>query len=139
MVYCDVMTDAAFLATLRRHAGDLTIESQRKAGQPVTGVMSKEHEEFMLALIALIDAGEIDPYKSESFLHADVYQHLDDAWREKVDISLANIAHQIRLIEEFYRSKETPNACPQLETMVAQLMDMKSRIEIDKDHDVFKF
>lgn len=128
-----------FTATVQKHAKDLTVAEQRQAGRPVTGKMTDEHRSFLKNIIKLIDDGEIDVYAPETFLYKNVYEILSEEWRDKVDLSLLNIANQLRRIEEFYRSAETPDESPQLQTMVDYLWDMKQRIEIDKDHDVFKF
>lgn len=67
----------------------------------------------------------------------DIYNTLDEAWQDKADLSLQNIAGQVRIIAEFMASKETPDESPQLQTMVEQLWQSKQQIE--KHHDVFKF
>jgi len=129
---------ADFRKTIVAHTGtELTEDEQKNAGQPIAGSMAAKEEDFMKSLVALIDAGKIDPYDQNTFLVQEVYEKLDPAWREKTDIALVNIAQQIRLIYEFYKSRKTPDACPQLETMVDQLWIMKQRIE--EHHNVFKF
>ena len=134
------MNDDQFHATIAEHAAtDMTVADQRKAGTPIAGDVEEEHRNFLKNLFALIDSGAVDVYDQESFLNEDVYNHLDEEWREKVDIALANIAHQLRLIQEFREHEDTPEESPQLQTMVEQLWQMKQRIEIDEDHDVFKF
>jgi len=130
------MSDDDFVQKIQKQ-GQLTEEEERSAGKPVEGTMEEEHRSFLAKLSELIDKGEIDVKNPESFLNQDVYSKLDEEWRDRTDLTLVNIADQIRLIDEFYRDKNTPNACPQLQTMVAQLWQMKQSIE--KEHDVFKF
>ena len=131
--------DDSFIATVKEQATAMSFKDQKTAGTPVAGDMDDEHEHFLETLFGLIDSGEVDVYDQESFLNRDIYNHLDDEWREKVDLSLANIAHQIRLIDEFRQHEDAPESSPQLQTMVEQLWQMKQQIEIDEDHDVFKF
>ena len=72
----------------------------------------------------------------QSFLKQEIYENLDDEWKDKVDLSLANIANQIRLIAEAHKQAGSENAV-QLQTMVEQLWQMKQQIE--EQHDAFKF
>ena len=134
-----MMTDDEYVAAIEQHARDMTVEEQRKVGAPTEGTMEEEHKNFLQTLITLIDSGKIDVYVPETMLHKDVYDHLDDEWREKVDISMANLAHQLRRIHDFYHSTDTPNESPQLQIMVEHVWQMKQRIEVDEEHDVFKF
>jgi hypothetical protein len=128
------MTDFADLA--KQHA-DLTVADQKKAGQAIAGDMDAEHANFLQTLIGLLDRKEIIASDAQSMLKQDVYGSLPQEWKDKVDLALANIAEQVRLIEEFYRSTQTPNSSPQLQTMIELLWQQKQRIE--KEHDVFKF
>jgi hypothetical protein len=128
------MTD--FTTIMGAH-GDLSEEQQKKAGQAIGGTMGDEHTNFLQTVIGMMDRKEIDSSQPQSLLNHDVYDALPEEWKDKVDLALINIADQLRLIEEFYRSTQTPNAAPQLETMIEQLWQMKQRIE--ETHDVFKF
>ncbi|MDP7477232.1 MAG: hypothetical protein QF442_02175, partial [Candidatus Peribacteraceae bacterium] len=65
-----------------------------------------------------------------------VYDSLDETWQDKADLTIVNVANQIRLIQEFMESNETPDESPQLQTMVEHLWQMKQTIE--REHDVFK-
>ena len=121
---------------IQKHS-DLPLEKQREAGQAIGGKMDDEHENFLKTLITLLDKGEIVSSDAQSMLKKDIYDGLPQEWKDKVDLALVNIADQVRLIENFYRSKETPNESPHLQTMIEHLWQMKQRIE--EMHDVFKF
>jgi hypothetical protein len=124
-----------FTNALQQHQ-DLPLEDQKKAGQAIGGKMGDEHESFLKNLIKLLDAKEIDTLNPQSFLKQDVYDGMSDEWKGKTDLALVNIVDEVRRIEDFFRSKETPNASPHLQTMIEHLWQMKQRIE---DHyDVFK-
>ena len=127
---------ADFLHKLQKHK-DLPVESQKAAGRAIAGKMSPAHEQFLKEVIALIDQGAIDSRKPRSCIKEDVYASMPKPWQAKVDKALPNIVDQLRFIENFYRSKQTPDASPQLETMIAHLWQMKEKIE--KEYDVFKF
>jgi hypothetical protein len=116
---------------------DLPEDKQKKAGKAIAGDMDDEHANFLKTLISLLDKGEIKASDKDSMLKHNVYDTLPQEWKDKVDLALINIAEQVRLIEDFYRSKQTPNSSPHLQTMIEQLWLMKQRIE--KTHDVFKF
>lgn len=118
-------------------SGPLTEEDQKKAGAPIAGDIDAEHRNFLKTLMKLFKDGTIDPYNTKSFVHDDVYNALDEEWQDKIDLALANIANQLRLIQEFMESTETPDESPQLQTMVEQLWQMKQKIE--EHHDVFIF
>ncbi len=126
---------ADLLTSIEQHA-NLPEEEQKHAGQAIAGAMRKEHEEFMLKLVQLADAGEINLIHPESFL-THLYTELGDAEKRKVDQALPNIVDQARHIVDFYRSTQTPNSSPQLETMVEHLWQMKERVEKECG-DVFK-
>ena len=121
---------------IQKHS-DLPLEKQREAGQAIGGKMDDEHENFLKTLITLLDKGEIVSSDAQSMLKKDIYDGLPQEWKDKVDLALVNIADQVRLIENFSRSKETPNDSPHLQTMIEHLWKMKQRIE--EMHDVFKF
>ncbi len=127
---------STFTQALADHQ-DLPVDDQKKAGQPVTGTIDEEHTNFLKTLIALIDSGEIKVGDPQSFLKHDVYDGLEEQWKDKTDLALNNISDQVSLIHEYWISKQTPNDSPQLQTMVEQLWQMKQRIE--EHHDVFKF
>ncbi len=118
-------------------AQDLTIDEQKKAGAPIQGKIGDEHKEFLKTFIALIDSKKIDPSYPKSFLKKEVYDKLDEEWKDKTDLALINIGQQVRMIYEYHSSKETPNDAPQLQTMVEQLWQMKQRIE--EHYDCFVF
>ncbi len=116
---------------------DLPEKAQVHAGQAIAGDMSAQSTEFLQTVLAMIKDGKIDPNQPESFINKDVYDALDQEWKAKADLASINIAHQLQRIKEFYESDKTPNASPQLETMIASLWQMKQRIE--EKADVFVF
>jgi len=101
------------------------------------GKMLKKHSDFLKDLLKLIDDGRIDPMTPESFINKKIYDTMPQEWKAKVDLGLINMAHQIQKISEFYRSKNTPNASPELQNMIEHLWQMKQRIE--EKYDAFKF
>jgi len=126
---------ADFHATIKKHSKkNLTEEDQKKITAPVKGDVSKEHKDFLVTLEKLLNKGEIDPADPKSFLNKDVYDNLDEEWQDKVDLSLANIANQIRLIQD---TRAVEGESIHLQTMVEQLWEMKQRIE--EHYDAFKF
>ena len=126
---------ADFHTTIKKHAKkSLTEEDQKKATAPVKGDVSEEHKNFLVTLEKLLDKGEIDPAEPKTFLKQDVYEDLSEEWKEKVDISLVNIANQIRLIQD---TRAVEGESIHLQTMVEQLWEMKQRIE--EHYDAFKF
>ena len=127
----------ADFATTMQNPADLSEDEQKKAGKPVQGDMGDRHKKFVSDLARMIEEGNIDPLKIETFLNKDVYDSIDHDLRVKTDLALPNIATLLTHIIGFYKSKQTPDACPQLETMIESLWDMKERIE--QFADVFKF
>lgn len=115
----------------------LSEAAQVKAGTPITGDMGDEYKRFAATVSALLEKGEIDVTKPETFLNQSVYDGLDEEWKAKTDLTMLNVATLLAHIYEFYKSKQTPDACPQLATMIEQLWEMKQRIETHAD--VFKF
>lgn len=115
----------------------LSDADQKHAGRPIGGDMGEEEKNFCLTITKLFENGEIDVTKPESFLNKNVYDSLEPEWKTKTDVSIGNIAILLNHIYGFYKSKQTPDACPQLATMIKQLWEMKQRIEIHAD--VFKF
>lgn len=116
----------------------LTEEQQKKAGQPIAGDMDDEHKNFCKTVAGLLDSGAIDVTKPESFLNQNVYDGMPDEWKAKTDMIMLNVATLLDHIYGFYKSKQTPDACPQLANMIEQLWEMKQRIE-GHGYDVFKF
>ncbi len=131
------MMDMADFATAMANPADLSEAAQVKAGAPIAGDMSDEHKRFAVTISTMLENGSIDVTKPESFLNQSVYDGLDQEWKAKTDLTIMNIATLLTHIYEFYKSKQTPDACPQLATMIEQLWEMKQRIEIHAD--VFKF
>jgi hypothetical protein len=127
---------ADFASQIAQHQ-DLPERKQVQAGKAIAGQMQDEHDAFLKTVIGMLDRNEIDTWKPETFLKKDVYDALNPEWKAKVDKALVNIADQLRLIENFFRSKQTPNESPHLETMIEHLWQMKQRIE--EHFDVFKF
>lgn len=117
---------------------NLSEEAQKKAGQATGKTMDEKHTAFLAELIGLIDSKVIDVSVPASFLKQENYAKLSEADRGTVDYALLNLADQVRLIESYFRSQTTPNASPQLQTMIEQLWDMKSRLE-EKHGDVLQF
>lgn len=118
--------------------GDMSIEEQKKIGQPIGDDMGDEHKNFLATIIRMLDQKEIDVRVPTSFLKHEHYDPLLEESKAKVDLVMINLADELRKIEEFFRSKETPNASPQLQTMIEFLWQAKNRVE--KEHgDVFKF
>jgi hypothetical protein len=124
-----------FAKSIKKHQ-NLPLEDQKKAGQAIAGEMDSKHEDFLKHLIKLLDKKEIDTANPRSFLKDEVYETLNEEWQGKVDIALMNVVDEVRRIEDFYRSKETPNSSPHLQTMIEHLWQMKQRIE--EHYDVFK-
>lgn len=127
---------ADFIQTVTQ-AKDLSLDAQKQAGTPVAGTMDSEHKNFLKTLKTLLESGDIDPYDPKSFLKREIYDGLDEQWQDKADLTLQNVAGQVRLIAEFMASGDTPDESPQLQTMVEQLWQSKQQIE--EHHDVFKF
>jgi len=131
------MEPMADFATSMAHPTNLTEEEQKKVGQPLRGDMDDEHKNFCTTITKLFESGAIDVTKPETFLNQEVYDKLEPEWKTKTDMALMNIATLLNHIYGFYKSKQTPDACPQLASMIDQLWEMKQRIETHAD--VFKF
>lgn len=110
-------------------------EDQKQAGKPVSGPVGDKHKEFLEQIFALIDSEEIDPYIPGSLVKEEIYEVLDDEWKDRVDMSLSNIANQIRLIDNFRKGGGDLESI-HFHTMVEHLWEMKQRIE--EHHDAFK-
>ncbi len=128
----------ADFATQITQQTSLTEEQQKKAGQPLAGDMDDEHKNFVKKVSQLLESGAIDITKPESFLNKDVYDAMDEQWQGKTDLALMNMSTLLEHIYGFYKSKQTPDASPQLANMIEQLWEMKQRIE-SHGYDVFKF
>lgn len=115
----------------------LSEDAQKKAGTPAAGIMADEHTNFVKTISRLLESGAIDVTKPETFLHANVYASLDDEWKSKIDLAMMNMATLLKHIHEFYRSKQTPDASPQLAQMIEELWQMKERIEVHADVFIF--
>ena len=115
----------------------LSEADQKKAGTPMGGDMDQEHKDFVKTVSQLLETGVIDVTKPETFLNQSVYDRLEPEWKAKTDLNMPNIAILLGHIYDFYKSKQTPDACPQLAQMIEQLWEMKQRIEVHAD--VFKF
>lgn len=128
---------ADFQKAISEHK-DLPEKKQIQAGQAIAGKMQPQHYEFLKLIASLVEKGEIDLIKPETFLHQDVYAKLSEADRSQVDRALVNVTDQTRRIYEFYRSKQTPDESPHLQTMIEHLFQMKERVE-NRYGDVYKF
>ncbi|MDB4978784.1 MAG: hypothetical protein JWM56_970 [Candidatus Peribacteria bacterium] len=135
MLHSLSMTDITSLAEAHK---DLPEDDQKKAGQAIAGTMNAEHEQFMIELVKLVDTKQINLIDLDSFLNHEAFDLLKEGDRDKIGLSLRNIADQVTRIYEFYTSTETPNSSPQLETMVEYVWQMKSRVEA-RYGNVFKF
>ncbi len=118
-------------------AAPLSEADQKKAGTPTPGDMDQEHKDFVKTVSTLLETGVIDVTQPETFLNKEIYDALEPEWKTKTDLNMPNIAILLSHIYDFYKSKQTPDACPQLAQMIEQLWEMKQRIEIHAD--VFKF
>lgn len=112
-------------------------DEQKRVAQAFGGDMSSDHKAFVKLLAELIEKGTIDPSRPASFLKQTTYARIDDRLRAKVDMMLPNLAILLGHIVDFYKSKQTPDACPQLANMIDQLWEMKMRVENDADVFVF--
>ena len=117
---------------------DLDENAQKQAGKAIAGTMRPEIEAFLNDLLKLLETKAIDPGNPKSFLNTTVYDALSPEQRDQIDLALMNLGHMLEDVIEFRLSKLTPDSSPQLETMIAALLQTKTRIE-DKVGDVFKF
>lgn len=129
------MADLQSLYDEHKH---LPEEAQKQAGKPSAGSMGDEHEKFLETVLKLLKSKAIDPSDPKTFLNGTVYDALAQREKDSIDLSLANLAGMLNHIVEFRLSSETPDSSPQLQTMIEQLWQTKSRIEA-KVGDVFKF
>ena len=117
---------------------DLSKEAQKAAGKAAPGAMDAKHQAFLDLLLHLLHEREIDPATPRSFLNDAVYDKLPEPQRDAIDLALMNLGHILEDVVEFRLSKDTPDASPQLQTMIEQLWQMKDGIERQAG-DVFKF
>ncbi len=117
--------------------GNTSDAHQKAAGKALAGAMDTELEELMLALVKLTESGAIDPRNPKSLLNMSVYEKMTEQEQDYIDVSLMNIANMVDVIVDFYKSKDTPNSSPHLETMLQNLLQMRKRLEAK--HDVLKF
>jgi hypothetical protein len=134
LLYYRNMADYAQTMALQ---ATLTTEQQQRMGAAAAAPMDEEHAQFLQTILRLIDSGEIDVYKPETFLKREIYDSLSEEWRDRTDLALVNIANQLQNIYLFRVSKQTPDESPVLQAMIEELWQMKQRIE--EHHDVFKF
>jgi hypothetical protein len=125
-----------FQSLIKKHQ-NYSEESQKQIAKAAEGKMNKKHTDFLKTLLSLIEEGKINPMAPESFINKKVYDNMPQEWKGKTDMALINIAHQIQRVTEFYKSKNTPDSSPHLQTMIEHLWLMKQRIE--EKYDVFKF
>lgn len=125
-----------FIRTIGVHK-DLSEAAQIRAGQASGNNMDEKHKKFLADLIGMIDRKEIDVTVPESLVNRSVYDALPELSRGVVDFALLNLADQIRRIEGYFRNTKTPNASPELQTMIEYLWQMKSRLE-EKHGNVLK-
>jgi hypothetical protein len=128
----------ADLTTIMEQNQGLPEDEQKKIAAAIPGAMGDDHTDFVKIIARMITEKEIDVTIPETFLHKDMYEKLDEQSRAQVDLAMVNIADLLRHIAEFYMSPETPDASPQLQTMIEQLWQMKERVE-QQYGDVFKF
>ena len=110
-------------------------EVQKQTAQPLAGQVQGDHSEFMKQLFELIDTGVINTKDPSTLLKKEVYNELNDEWKDKVDLALINMAQQIERIDE-YRKQDAQDAV-HLQVMVDHLWQMKERIEEHQDAFVF--
>lgn len=100
--------------------------------------MGQTHTQFVKTIAAMVQSGEINVFAPESFYKPGAYESLDEQSRGQADVAMVNIADSLRHIADFYISKKTPDASPQLEQMIEHLWQMKERLE-KKFGDILKF
>ena len=130
--------DMPDLTSLYEQHKDLPEEQQKKAGQAKAGAMGDDHTTFVKTLSWMITSGEINVYDIASLYKPDAYAALKEQDREQVDFQMVNIATLLRHVGDFYLSKKTPDAAPQLQQMIEELWQMKDRLE-KKFGDILKF
>lgn len=117
---------------------NLSEEAQKKAGQAIAGAMASEYTDFLKLLTELVESGSINLVQPSTFFKEEAYRSLKEADRSQVDRATVNIADQLRRVYEFFKSKQTPDASPHLQTMIEHVWQMKERVD-KKYGDVYKF
>lgn len=135
MLYSSRMAD---LGSLYDQHKDLSEEAQVKAGKAPAGAMGDEQTNFVKTISRMILEGEINVYETSTFYKPGAYEALKEADRGSVDLAMVNIASLLKHIADFYLSKKTPDAAPQLQQMIEELWQMKDRLE-KKYGDILKF
>jgi hypothetical protein len=128
----------ADIASLYDQNKDLPEEQQKKIGQSPAGPMGDEHTNFVKTIARMIKGGEINVYQLETFYNPGVYDKLTQQQKDEIGPAMVNIADQLRHVAEYYISKQTPDASPQLEQMIEALWQMKDKVE-QKYGDILKF
>ena len=129
---------ADFLKTMEKgKKTGVSAADQKKMGEAAAATMDDKQNAFLQTILSMIDNGEIDVYQPQTFLKHEIYDKLDEQWRDKTDLALMNIANLLQSIYLFRVSKQTPDESPVLSQMIEELWQMKQRIE--ETHDVFKF
>lgn len=129
------MADMQSLYDEHKH---LPENAQKQAGKAIAGSMKPELEAFLNTLLGLLEKGAIEAANPKTFLNAAVYDALPQTAKDQADLALGNLGDLVRHVIDFRLSPQTPDSSPQLETMIAGLLQTKTRIE-DKLGDVFKF
>lgn len=129
------MADMTSLYDEHKH---LPEDAQKQAGKAAAGAMGDEHERFLETLLKLLESKAIDPADPKTFLNQAVYDALAQQQKDSIDLALINLGTMLTHVVEFRLSKATPDSSPQLQTMIEELWQAKSRIE-EKAGDVFKF
>lgn len=125
--YADAMANPPKLSEKKQ------VEMTKSDPQP----MPDTHNDFIQKILKLVEQGVIDPLKPETLVNDDAYNKLNDEWQAKVDLASVNMAHQLQLIIDFYKSRHTPNESAELQNLIDYLWEMKQRI---KEHEeVFTF
>jgi hypothetical protein len=118
---------ADFHDALRRHT-DLSYADQVAAGQPLCGDMPPVYVAYLQRVVADLDAKRYDAHVPRSLVAVDAYAAASEMAQGRLDLVLTSLADLLRHIEWFYRNPSTPNACPQLRTMLAHLWEMLDRL-----------
>ena len=124
-----------YVSSMQKQHG-LSEAEQRRIGKAAGNDMDQRHKNYLAIVIGMIDKKEIDLLDPQTFLTPE-YQKLDQQSRDQVDLGLVNLVDQVRRIADFYYSKKTPNASPELQNMIELLWLSKNRLE-DKFGDVTK-
>jgi len=129
------MTD---LSSLYQEHKDLSEDKQVQAGKSPAGAMGDEQKSFVKTISSMITSGEINVFQPATFYKTGAYEALKEDVRGQVDFAMVNIADLLRHIADYYLSKQTPDASPQLQQMIEELWQMKDRLE-KKYGDILKF